>query len=575
MYCKSQTVLETVATEHESIFKELSGLGYNVLIDNWSVNIFRLKFNPSPKLVEFTTITNNAQTTDMIDKLPSDMLQYIFNNMTMQSLLALKQVSKKFRSWMRTSLFWHKYYLATKAAAISTDILTAADLIYGSYIHNGCSVNFWECINIAFTGTLLQRDLTYHSLNSFHEAFLGKLLQAFPELRAMESIFQRLTISGRLTYPLPSHKFEPVQLKFYVIGSSHVVYHLIVDFMRPDTIGVMFCQAEISRMESESDATPVAIYDWFVSSSIHDTILRIRPMVEALITTSRSTHSYCYRHLHLNKIIDCNALPTIHKEGLDLIANLFDTHSKSLWNELQLQTESFEAIKQVLEQFSTRISSASTFMMVPEYETIHHRVDRTAYNRLYQLSFDDGTVGYWNFEDSFLDGQFDSRPVKVKSGQTTVSRKKSRVKKTPHTALISLFRKVLNLVMLPVLKSLWLRNLNDPHVDWYSFDKIVNQHDHQLSMLVPWYDYYCNHWQTADSVTVSHAKPSSWPMSATVVGSALTPFLCEAVVARLRVLWTGSGSKKCSAKIDALLQAIEQYDLFPKAHVDVIKRALQ
>ncbi len=550
-------------------------MGYNVTADSWALDICLVKLFPFEKKVEFPTITNDAQKTNMINTLPNDMLQYILNNLPMRSLLALKRVSKQFQSWMRTSSFWYNYYIAKKATAISTDILTAADLIYGSSLHNGRSVNFWECINIAFTGTLLRRDLSYYPQNSFHEEFLVKLLQTFPELRAMESMFRRLTTSGQLIFPRPCKKFEPVQLKFYVIGSSHVVYHLAVDLMKPDAIGVMFCHGEISRMESESDARPVAIYDCFVSNSITDTMRRIKPMVEALIATSRSSHSYCYRHLYLYHIIDCKALPTIHKEHLDSIASTFDRYSKSLWNELQLQPDSFEAMKQVLEQFSARVSNAASSLTTPEYEAIHHRVDRTAYNRLYQLSLDDGTVGYWNFEDSFLDAQYASRTIKVKSGQTSVSKKKSRVKKTPHTALISLFRKVLNLVMMPVLKSLWLRNLNDPHVDWYSFDKIANQHDHSQSMLVPWYDYYYNNWQAAESVTVSHAKPSSWPMSAIVVGSALTPFLCEAVVARLKVLWSGSGSENSATKIDALLQKIDQYDIFPKSQGDVIKSALQ
>lgn len=465
--------------------------------------------------------------------------------------------------------------LLVKANTIPTDILTAADLIYGSYLDQNRRVNFWQCICMAFTGSLLRRDVSteYHSLNAFHEELLKKLLQAYPELRMMESVIRRVSLYSKWRR---SKNWYPIRLSFYTLGSSHVVYHLNIDMTRPDAVGVRFFHGEISRAEEDWNPTPRAIYDMFVSSSINEVITRVKPMVESMTVALRSASAHVYRNLIIIRIIDCRALPEIHKKSMKSIEHTCDTYSKALMDELQVKFDQYEAVKKVIKQFSDHVSSVEFDHVTPNYSAIHHQVNQAAYNQLYQINNHNGAAGYWNFEYSFLDVQFNQR--KVKQPVNNIAAKKERVKKTPHVALICLFRKVLNLVMMPVLKSLWLRDLNDPHVAWYSFDKIECQYDHQATSLAAWYDYYCDSWQPLSSISVSHTKPSVWPMSAIVVGSRLAPSICEVVVAAMKDKLngsTGAHSEETNTKIDSLAWAIEEYDLFPKNHIQVVKSALQ
>eukprot|EP00029_Vermamoeba_vermiformis_P005363 TRINITY_DN1843_c0_g1_i3.p1 TRINITY_DN1843_c0_g1~~TRINITY_DN1843_c0_g1_i3.p1 ORF type:complete len:778 (-),score=57.94 TRINITY_DN1843_c0_g1_i3:23-2356(-) len=553
----------------------LQTLGYTVTIHPGLVKVAREKIYVPPSQPTYPIITNDEHHTNVIQTMPDDMMQYILNYLDIKSLLVFKKVSKQIQSWLRTSSFWHRYYLS-KASTIPTDVMTAADVIYGSYMAQNRSVNFWECVCIALTGSLLQRETKdFSSLNALHEQLVTRLLQTYPELRMMDCAFYGAERTGRWRSPT-AKKWVPTRLAFYILGSSRVIYHLNFNLTKPDTVGVRFFHGEVSRAEEEWNPTPLAVYDWFITSSVDEIITRVKPMVEAMIVSMRSAHSYVYRHLPLDKIIDCNALPQVHEKCMASITKTFDKYAKSLLDELQVKIERFHDVKSLVEQFSDHVSSVPANHVTPDYDAIHHRVDRTAYNHLYQLQEGNNTVGYWNFEDSFLDTQFGQR--KVKGSRYRVNhKKKERVKKTPHIALICLFRKVLNLVMLPVLKSLWLRNLNDTRVDWYGFDiiQISESRSHQNTLLGQWYDYYYLNWQPLESVTVSHAKPSSWPMSAIVVGNILAPYICEAVVAVVKDKWNGTRSDESKTKVDVLVQMIEQYDLFPKHYSKIVRSAFQ
>jgi hypothetical protein len=573
----SFSAAELNKSEYESQFMALQDQGYEVtIVEGLTVIVFETpKGQYFPAVETHPQVVNDEHQTNVIGTLPKDMLQSILNGLNIKSLLSFKRVDKKFQMWMRTSTFWREYYLC-KAHTVPTDILTAADLLYGSYIAQNRAVSFWECINIALAGTLLRRDVEYHSLNPFHEECVAKLLQTYPELRMMESFFRRFAANGdRYRYDYRK-KWSGARLSFYLLGSSNVVYHLNIDMNRPDAVGVRFLQGEISRAESESDPTPRAIFDSFVSRSIDEVIIRVRPMVEAIIVSMRSAHSYVYRNLFLDKYIDCKALPSIHETCMASISTTFDRYAKVFMDQLQLKISGFDAVKEVIEQFSKHVSSVSVDHVTTEYDLLHHRVDRTAYNKLYKIRLDDGTSSYWNFDQSALATapiQNTGNAVNRKEN----SKKKERFKKTPHVALICLFRKVLNLVMLPVLKSLWLRNLNDVHVDWYHFDKYyANGYDYTNTLLRDWYDYYYAKHQPLESVTVSHAKPSSWPMSAVAVGKILTPFICEAVISVVRDNWIGSSSGDGTEKVEELIRMIEQYDIFSsKSHIEAIRKAIQ
>lgn len=175
----------------------LQDQGYEVtIVEGLTVIVFETpKGQYFPAVETHPQVVNDEHQTNVIGTLPKDMLQSILNGLNIKSLLSFKRVDKKFQMWMRTSTFWREYYLC-KAHTVPTDILTAADLLYGSYIAQNRAVSFWECINIALAGTLLRRDVEYHSLIPFHEECVAKLLQTYPELRMMESFFRRFAANG-------------------------------------------------------------------------------------------------------------------------------------------------------------------------------------------------------------------------------------------------------------------------------------------------------------------------------------------------------------------------------------------
>jgi hypothetical protein len=552
----------TEIDENDSRLKSFEAQGYHVSISKRGISV-NLEAKPTQfhSVVYHPYIVHDEQT-NLISALPKDIMQYILNNLHITSVVWFKCVNKKFRSWMLTSSFWRNYYLS-RASVISSDILTAADLIYGYQLAQNRSANFWECINIAFAENLCGGSRVY-SLNAFHAELVSKLLHTYPELRLMIFGFRLWHVQ---------RGWSPSRLTFYVMMRNTVLYHIHIDMMRPDTVGVLFFLARDMYCADSMDPAPRATYDWFVSSCIDEVLTKIKPMIEAITVVMRSANSWTNKGIPLRLHIDCDALPLVHRKCLDSIASTFDDYAKTLLIELQVQIQDHNAMCSLIDQFSKHVSSVRVNYVTTDYDVIHRRAD---YWPLYRLKKENGTIGNWNFELSgFPPAQHSKKPIsKVKQNHT---KKRGQIKKLPHVAFICLFRKVLNLVMMPVLKSLWLRNMNDAHTEWYSFDKLA-PYQHLTSPLVPWYDYYYRNWQSLESVSVSHAKPSSWPMSAIVMGNIIAPYICKAVVSLVQEKWLGSHVKSSAAEIETLIEKISQHsDLFPSsnAYIKIIKAALQ
>ncbi|MBP5977789.1 hypothetical protein HW132_35075, partial [Brasilonema sp. CT11] len=137
-------------------------------------------------------------------------------------------------------------------------------------------------------------------------------------------------------------------------------------------------------------------------------------------------------------------------------------------------------------------------------------------------------------------------PIAPKTYETPKRRRNRPKKRIPQVTLMKLYRVVLNFVMMPVLKTFWPDDYQDPDYEMYPFIFWARGAVELFERL-----YYSRPYVPFSQVTIGRAQPSHWPLIALGLARQLIPF----VIAASNSLLVGDPTR---ASVDRLLGVLDR-----------------
>jgi hypothetical protein len=467
------------------------------------------------------------------DTLPAELTKHImYDHLNIADLTRFVYCSKVTLALTRRWPLWKEYYLKY-FSCVTDEVLELINLMEGWQMLNMTSIDqvwpkdAWQLVlKYTFTahGPLDPRDFP-RDRRPLMRRLLAPVYQLYPQLVGCASAQYKpgFTSEAALGISNPSINY----VWFGAIGTH--TYSLGFELLRDSTINGIMIYHHNSQNSTQTAHWQFLhyIFDWFTAKSPAEFQSNMKPLVDILLTAQESNNYHRWPSMYRN-ILD-NVAEKMKEKLTEFSTEFTETivsEATYIARRCNPNPEKREEFADFIYAWIDRVKQCDSCIAVPDYISLKQVLtSKTAINERWAhapvrsySNIGDSTESIYSRYSSTADKQNAKATVKVAS--------KRPKKRSGPTAVTIFARTLVNLIVMPLLKSFWPHDMSDPNYRYYPHLKS--------------YDRRLMNWTFApiEHVSVSHAQPQAWPVIAVAVAHLIITPLCRVIELLIHRTWT-------------------------------------